>query len=113
VIEHVPPGERAGLATEIMRVARNYVIQTPAKAFPLEPHFIMPFLHWLPRRLGRTVVKFSPFGLIHRDPAMTQSFYDEVNILTANEFRALFPEGEFLIERFLFIPKSYLIINRA
>jgi hypothetical protein len=113
VIEHVPPSERAGLASEIARVARNYVIQTPAKAFPLEPHFIMPFLHWLPRRIGRAVVKFSPFGLIHRDSAMTQSFYDEVNILTANEFRALFPEGEFLVERFLFIPKSYLIINRA
>jgi hypothetical protein len=25
----------------------------------------------------------------------------------------LFPEGEFVVERFLFIPKSYLIINRA
>jgi hypothetical protein len=113
VIEHVPPSERVGLAREIVRVARNYVIQTPAKAFPLEPHFIMPFLHWLPRRIGRAVVKFSPFGLIHRDSALTQNFFDEVNILSANEFRTLFPEGEFVVERFLFIPKSYLIINRA
>src|SRR5690348_16864302 len=41
VIEHVPPAERDGLAREIRRVARNYVIQTPAYAFPLEPHFVM------------------------------------------------------------------------
>jgi hypothetical protein len=113
VIEHVPPSERVSLAREIVRVARNYVIQTPAKAFPLEPHFVMPFLHWLPRRIGRAVVKFSPYGLIHRDPALTQNFFDEVNILSANEFRTLFPEGQFVVERFLFIPKSYLIINRA
>jgi hypothetical protein len=113
VIEHVPPAERVGLAREIVRAARNYVIQTPAKVFPLEPHFVMPFLHWLPRRIGRTVVKYSPFGLIHRDPSLTQTFFDEVNILSANEFRTLFPEGEFVVERFLFIPKSYLIIHKA
>ena len=76
VIEHVPPAERNGLAREIMRAARNYIIQTPAKVFPLEPHFVMPFLHWLSRRIGRTVVKFSPFGLIHRDSSLTQTFCD-------------------------------------
>ena len=113
VIEHVPPAERMSLAHEIMRAAKNYVIQTPAKVFPLEPHFVMPFLHWLPRRIGRTVVKYSPFGLMHRDPSLTQTFFDEVNILSASEFRKLFPEGEFVVERFMFIPKSYLIIHIA
>jgi hypothetical protein len=51
------------------------------------------------------VIKFSPFGLIHRDPALTQSLFDEVNILSANEFRTLFPEGEFVVERFFIHPK--------
>jgi hypothetical protein len=55
--------KRAGLAREIARVARNYIIQTPAKIFPLELHFLMPFLHWLPRRVGRALVRFSPLGL--------------------------------------------------
>jgi hypothetical protein len=113
VIEHVPVDERSQLAREITRVARNYVVQTPAKLFPIEPHFVMPFLHWLPRRVGRILVRFSPFGLAHRDAGFTRKFFDEINILTADEFRSLFPEGEFVIERFLFIPKSYMIINRA
>jgi hypothetical protein len=113
VIEHVPPRERAGLAREIARAARNYVIQTPAKVFPLELHFLMPFLHWLPRRLGRALVRFSPLGLAMRNATATQQFFDEINLLTANEFRSLFPEGQLVVERFLFIPKSYLIINKT
>jgi hypothetical protein len=113
VIEHVPPGDRMGLAREISRVARNYIIQTPAKAFPLELHFLMPFLHWLPRPIGRALAKFSPFGLVQRNAMLTRQFFDEINLLTAKEFRSLFPEGQLVIERFLFIPKSYLIINKA
>lgn len=113
VIEHVPPPERIGLAREITRVARNYIIQTPAKSFPVELHFLMPFLHWLPRPMGRVVAKFSPFGLVERNAALTRQLFDETNLLTAKEFRRLFPEGQFVIERFLFLPKSYLIIKAA
>lgn len=113
VIEHVPPRERAGLAREIARVARNYIIQTPAKEFPLELHFLMPFLHWLPRSAGRALVKFSPFGLVQHDAASVQQYFDATNLLTAREFRSLFPEGQLVIERFLFIPKSYMIINKT
>jgi hypothetical protein len=113
VIEHVPPPDRAGLAREISRVARNYIIQTPAKEFPLELHFLMPFLHWLPRPVGRVLSKFSPFGLVERDAALTRQLFDQTNLLSAKEFRRLFPEGQFVIERFLFLPKSYLIISKA
>ena len=113
VIEHVPPEDRAGLAREISRVARNYIIQTPAKEFPVELHFLMPFLHWLPRPLGRVVANFSPFGLVHRNAMMTRQFFDEINLLSAKEFRGLFPDGQLVIERFMFIPKSYMIINKA
>lgn len=113
VIEHVPPPERSGLAREITRVARNYIIQTPAKEFPLELHFLMPFLHWLPRPIGRALAKFTPFGLVQRDAALVQQYFDTTNLLTAREFRSLFPEGQLVIERFLFIPKSYMIISKT
>ncbi|ARP99505.1 class I SAM-dependent methyltransferase [Pseudorhodoplanes sinuspersici] len=113
VIEHVPPRERSGLAREISRVARNYIIQTPAKEFPVELHFLMPFLHWLPRPVGRALAKFTPFGLTQRDAALVQQYFDGTNLLTAREFRSLFPEGQLVIERFLFIPKSYMIINKT
>lgn len=113
VIEHVAPPDRVELAREIKRVARNYIIQTPAKEFPVELHFLMPFLHWLPRPIGRLLAKISPFGLVERNAMVTRQLFDETNLLSAREFRRLFPEGHFVTERFLFLPKSYLIINKA
>src|SRR4051794_26662392 len=46
VLEHV--NDRAGLAREIRRVARSWWVQTPAFSFPIEPHALLPFAHWLP-----------------------------------------------------------------
>ena len=44
-MEHVPPAERKALGKEMARVAKEVFCQTPARTFPLEPHFIMPFVH--------------------------------------------------------------------
>ncbi len=53
VIEHVPPERRGRLAAEIRRVGRGFFVQTPAFAFPIEPHSLLPLAHWLPRPLAR------------------------------------------------------------
>ncbi|MHB8533673.1 MAG: class I SAM-dependent methyltransferase, partial [Solirubrobacteraceae bacterium] len=53
VIEHVPPPRRETFAAELRRVGRGWMVQTPAYSFPLEPHALLPFAHWLapgPRR---------------------------------------------------------------
>src|ERR1700744_2901895 len=113
VIEHVPPEERPGLARAISRVARNYIVQTPAKEFPVELQFLMPFLDWLPMPLGRPLANFSPFALVERNATVTRQLFDGTSLLSAKEFRALFPEGQFIVERFLLIPKSYMIINKV
>ncbi len=42
---------------------------------------------------------------------LARQLFDEINLLSAKEFRSLSSEGQFVIERFLFMPKSYLIIN--
>ncbi|MHB1538568.1 MAG: class I SAM-dependent methyltransferase [Solirubrobacteraceae bacterium] len=53
VIEHVPRQRRAKLAAEIARVGRGFFVQTPAWEFPIEPHSLLPFAHWLPPPLRR------------------------------------------------------------
>ena len=51
-IEHVGDWARVeAFAKEARRVASSYFIQTPYYWFPIEPHFIMPFFHWLPEGL--------------------------------------------------------------
>ena len=52
VVEHVDPARRAAFAAEIRRVARGWFVQTPAWSFPIEPHALLPFAHWLPPPSG-------------------------------------------------------------
>ncbi|HEV2975617.1 MAG TPA: class I SAM-dependent methyltransferase [Solirubrobacteraceae bacterium] len=53
VIEHVPPARREAFADELRRVGRGWFVQTPAFSFPIEPHALLPFAHWLPTPLRK------------------------------------------------------------
>jgi hypothetical protein len=106
VIEHVPLENRARLASEIQRVGRRYVVQTPAPEFPLELHYGLPFVHWLPRPLARKIVLASPFALL--TTINIRKYFDETQLLPRGEFERYFPEARIEIERFAGIPKSML-----
>jgi SAM-dependent methyltransferase len=50
VVEHVGGG-RAGqrrFVSELCRVAGHVFVATPNRWFPLDPHTLLPFAHWLP-----------------------------------------------------------------
>src|SRR4051812_32661863 len=50
VVEHVGGG-RAGqrqFVGELCRVAERVFVTTPNRWFPLDPHTLLPFAHWLP-----------------------------------------------------------------
>lgn len=50
VIEHVGDwSQMIKFSREIKRIAQNYFIQTPNYWFPIEPHYMTPFFHWLPK----------------------------------------------------------------
>jgi Methyltransferase domain len=52
VVEHV--GSRADqrrFIGELLRTCRQVFVATPNAAFPIDPHTLMPFVHWMPRRL--------------------------------------------------------------
>src|SRR5690554_707519 len=52
VIEHLYSYENQVLmAKEIQRVGKNYYIQTPNKYFFIEPHYLLPFFQFLPRKI--------------------------------------------------------------
>ena len=89
VIEHLPPAERDAYARELRRVARRWFVQTPNRGFPVEPHALLPLVHWLPARLGRALWRLGVSG----DP------YDGVELLGARELRALFPDSVIVRER--------------
>lgn len=111
VLEHVPPGDRMGLAKEMMRVTPRLFVQTPAKGFLVDPHFLMPLVHWVPRRLGRQLARFSPWRLLaHADRRRAYEYFDNTQLLGRRELRQLFPGATIVVERFLGMPKSYVVV---
>lgn len=111
VLEHVPSADRMGLAKEMMRVAPRLFVQTPAKGFLVDPHFLMPLVHWVPRRLGRRLARVSPWRLLaHADGPRADAYFADTQLLGKRELRRLFPGATIVVERFLGMPKSYIVV---
>ncbi len=114
VLEHVPPTQRSALAAEMRRVAKAVFCQTPAQSFPVEPHFLMPFVHWLPRSLGFQLIKLSPWRLLSRpDAATIHEYWWGTRLLGSAELQTLFPGTRIVAERVLGLTKSYYVIARS
>jgi hypothetical protein len=97
VIEHVAPEDRARFAAEVARVARAVFVQTPAWSFPVEPHALLPFAHWLPVGLRRRYWQVGAAGA-----------WEDIRLLRRGELAALFPGTEVLAERFGPLAKSWI-----
>ncbi len=115
VIEHVGDQWRVRLfAEELRRVARTYYVQTPNRFFPIEPHFLCLFVHWLPFRLQRKLMRyFSLWGwLTGASQDETDHMLRQITLLDFGQMRLLFPDAEIIRERFLGMTKSIIAIKR-
>ena len=101
LIEHLPPGDRAGVAAEMARVGRRLFVQTPNRWFPVEPHALLPLVHWLPRPLGRRLWRLGVTG----EP------FDDIRLLDARELRRLFPGARIVRERVGPLTKSLIAVR--
>jgi Methyltransferase domain len=110
VLEHVSPVHRPVVANELLRVAKFGYVQTPAQEFPVEPHFVLPLVHWLPRNWGRRLVFISPWAILSRASSAKQAaYFDEIQLLNVSDVRGLFPSAKVTPEKFLGLTKSWLI----
>lgn len=100
VIEHVPPPRRAAFAAELRRVGRGWYVQTPAWSFPIEPHALLPFAHWLPPRLRRHYWRLGAAG---------EGEWEEIELLRRAELESLF--GPALPERAGPLVKSWVCVR--
>lgn len=115
VIEHVGDfQDQERFAKEVRRVGVKLWIQTPAYECPLEPHFMLPFVHWLPVPLRRFVVRwFSPWAWLEKSsPEKVRQSIKYTQLLKKSQMVSLFPDCQILTERMLgFIPKSYIAVR--
>lgn len=98
VIEHIAPQDRAAFAAELRRVARGWYVQTPAFSFPVEPHALLPFAHWLPVRLRRVYWRLGVAGE-----------WERIELLRRAEMAQLF--GEPVAERAGPLAKSWVSVR--
>lgn len=98
VIEHVPPARREAFASEVRRVGRGWFVQTPARSFPIEPHALLPFAHWLPPLVRRPYWRLGAAGA-----------WEEISLLSRRELEALF--GSALPERLGPLVKSWVCVH--
>ena len=98
VIEHVPRSRRDAFAAEIRRVGRGWMVQTPACSFPIEPHSLLPFAHWLPVGLRRRYWRLGAAGE-----------WEDIQLLRRREMQALF--GPALPERMGPLTKSWVCVS--
>jgi SAM-dependent methyltransferase len=110
VIEHVGNWNQIkAFAGEVRRVAPSIFIQTPYYWFPVEPHFIKLFHHWLPKPWRALIWRRFNMGqrgrALNIDEAMIK-IDDEPYLLDLEMFRFLFPDCRILKERLLFLTKS-------
>ena len=114
VIEHLGTWENQKIfAGEVKRMAPKYWVQTPARSFPIEPHLISPFVHYLPKALQRHLIRwFTVWGWLHKPSRPDiDAFLEEVRLLNHQEMQSLFPDGRILRERFFGITKSYIAVK--
>jgi len=99
VIEHVVPSRRAAFAAELRRVGRGFYVQTPAFSFPIEPHSLLPFAHWLPLSARRRYWRLGAAG-----------GWEQIELLRRAELRALFG-APVLAERVGPLVKSWVCVR--
>lgn len=115
VIEHVGDWNNQVLfAREMLRCGKQVYMQTPNRGFPIEPHLITLFIHWLPFGIQRHLVRwFSVWGWVTKpDQKTIDECIQGLRLVTRAEVEKLFPGCDITAERVLGLSKSFIVTRR-
>lgn len=91
-------------AGEIIRLGKQYFVQTPSKTFPVESHTWLPFVGYLPREVLLPVLKTSnKFWVKAAEP--------DFNLLSEREMKNLFPGAKIVREKSFGLTKSLMAVK--
>jgi hypothetical protein len=113
LIEHVGGHKaRSALSHVVRSLAPRYLVQTPYRYFPVEPHWLFPGMQFLPLPVRWSIAFRWPLG--HTRGWSESQALNEVmstELLGATEMRTYFPDGQLYWERFLGLRKSMVVIR--
>jgi hypothetical protein len=114
-IEHVGDWPRMeAFASEVRRLAPSYFIQTPYYWFPVEPHFLMPFFHWLPSGLRAKMLVANMVPHKGKSPDIGDAMLQVqgARLLDRAQMLHLFPDAQLRFEWLGPFPKSLIATRR-
>ena len=107
VIEHVGNfQQQRQMAKEVQRVGKRYIVQTPNRYFPIEPHVLIPFFQFFPLKLKVFTATHSPnwgWKAAHIGELST------IRLMSEKELRSVFPGAHIFKEDFLGLTKSFIL----
>ncbi|MBV8050261.1 MAG: class I SAM-dependent methyltransferase, partial [Acidobacteriaceae bacterium] len=113
VIEHVGSfDDQKRFAHEMLRLGKRVYCQTPNKWFPVEPHFLGLCVHWLPGKwFSHFVDRYLTLHGWRYRPSREESvaLINSIRLLTRAQLLQLFPGCKINSERFLGLPKSFVV----
>lgn len=84
VIEHVGNlADQRQFVSELLRTCRRVFISTPNAHFPIDPHTLLPFVHWLPRNVRHPILRATGNGRWASESALRP--------ISPGELRSMFP----------------------
>jgi hypothetical protein len=112
-IEHLGGhARRLQFAETVRSLAPHYWVQTPNRYFPLEPHFVFPFMQLLPTRARAAVAANWPLSNVTTaSPSDAVEKVLEIELLTVKELGHYFPGASILRERVLGLTKSFIAVS--
>lgn len=114
VVEHVGDWQRmTQFASELSRISTKYFVQTPNYWFPIEPHCMTPFFHWLPKPMRVRLVARFRLGHWRRAASTDEAvrIVESARLLSRHMLQELFPGADIVTERFFGLPKSLIAIK--
>ncbi len=100
VIEHiVGAGRQQQFAREVTRVGKSWFVTTPNYWFPLESHYLLPFMQFFPRGARDLYSRISPNAAI-------KGTLIDLALLSARDLRRLFPTSQIAQMRVTFWPET-------
>ena len=110
-IEHVGSFEnQKKMCRNVINLSKKYfIILTPNRFHPFEFHTKLPVIHWLPRKLHRSILKFIGFNFFAEEK--------NLNLCSENDLRLMIKSIEnldFKIEKinFFFIKSNLILIGK-
>lgn len=103
---------RRRFADLVASLAQRYVVQTPYRYFPIEPHWMFPGFQFLPVTTRAYLAPRWPLGHTHgwaRRAAINEVMATE--LLSVREMGEYFPDATILFERIAGAPKSMVAIR--